>query len=157
MRAVQEGQPLLAAQGDRLEPVIRQCCTRGDEFTVDIDTTLTEEGHRHVRLRSEVTDRTFAGHMGRDPVVEEIANQSEDLQARSRVPLPQALEHHQLGRPDHFLGERFADRDGVREHDVALQLLGVLRRDDLRNVVAESCCDPVDQAVLRQKPLDQLA
>ena len=158
LRAVQQGKAFLGAEHERRQADLGQRPFGGNHRAVDEERADADQRRRHVGERRKVArgaDRALARHHRRQALVEQRLEQAHGLAAHARRALGQARElerHHQSGDGDRH---RRADARGMRQHDVALQLLEVGGLDAHAGELAEAGVDAIDRLALGEDGRDR--
>lgn len=159
--AVEQGEALLLAQLDGLDPVLGEQFAGGPYDAVGaLGVALAHQGQGAVRQRGEVAGATEGAvlvHDRGDPGVEHIGHGLRDLGAYAGVSGADGLQpqEHQ-GAYDFPLHPR-AHAGGVRADDVALQLGAEFRADVPGRQGAEAGGDAVDRVRLGRQRVHDLA
>ena len=158
LRPVDEREPLLAGQPDRLEPDGTERGRAVQELPVDERLALPHQRERQVGERSEVAARTDGParrHPRQHAAVQALDEKLDRGDVSAGEPLGQCVRPQQHRRADDIVGIRLADAAGMASEQPELQLLGELLRDVRRNELPEACVDAV--RVLALHPVHELA
>ena len=158
LRAVQQGEPFLGAEHQRRQTRFGQRPFGRHRRAVDVEGADADHRRRHVGERRQIArgaDRPLGRHDRHQVLGQQRLEQGDDLATHARRALGEArkLERHHQPHDGH--GHRRADTRGVRQHDVALQLLEVGRRDAHAGELSEAGVDAVDRLALGKDGRDR--
>ena len=141
--AVQECQPFLGAKCQRLEAGLGK--GPGGRHAAPSDQDLARPDHRggHVRQRGQVarcTHRALGRHDRDQVLLEHRLEHGDRFRPDARSALGQARELERHHQPHDRRRRRLAHAGRMRQHDVALQGLEVVRRDPDARQLAEARC-----------------
>ena len=145
LRAVEERQPLLRLERQRLEAGLPQRDQRRHHLPVELHLAAPDERQREVRERREVAGRADAPllrHDRVDPERQELADPVHEQRPAPGVAERERVRAQQQHRPHDLARERAPDAGGVRGDEVLLEPGGVLGRDERRGEVAEARSSP---------------
>ena len=148
--AVQQRQPFLRAQGDRLEPGAGQRFGRRDDLAVDPRLADPDQGSRHMGQRRQIAgsaDRSLRGDAGIDPVLDQFEQRLDQFPAHPGMAAGQTqhLQHH--GQADRPIIQQRAGARRMGQHDVALQFGQMVFLDPGLGQLAEARIDAIDGLV----------
>ena len=155
--AVQEREPFLGRQFQRLEARDLQRLAGGQDLAAVARLALAEQHHAHMGERREVArcaHRALAGDAGIDLGVDQRDQRLQEFAADTRMAAPERvhLEHHD--QADHGVVDEIAEPGRMRQDQRALQELQVLPLDAGIGQQAEAGVDAVDRPVLGDDLVD---
>ena len=132
LRPVDEREPLLRLQPDRLEPRASQRLRARERVAVEERPPLADQRKRQVRERREVAggaDGAAARHVRENASVQTLEQQLDRLDPGARVALRKRVgaKHHR--RADDLVGVRLPHAARMASKQPELELLGELGRD----------------------------
>ena len=148
LRAVQQREPFLRAELERLDAGGLQRCRALLFLALHAHAALADQREREVRERREVAggaDRALRGHDRMDACVDEREQPLDHDRAHARETAREArgLQHHD--QPHGRVGERRADAGRVRAHEVELQRGELVVGDARLRQLAEAGVDAVER------------
>ena len=146
LRAVDQREPLLRREHDRLEADGGERVGARQPLSVDPGLALADERQRQVGERREVArrpDRAAGGHVRDDAAVQALEQELDRLDPRARVALGKRVRAQQHRRADDLVGIGRADAARVAAQEAQLQLGRLLLGDRLRDEAAEPGVDAV--------------
>ncbi|OMP13658.1 hypothetical protein COLO4_01203, partial [Corchorus olitorius] len=151
LRAIDECQAFLGGQRNRLDAGGGQCGTRRRAHAVHTHVALAQQGERHVRERRQIA-RCANGTLGRnarhDAGVQQCQQRVDHDTAHARIAARQTGGLHQQHQPRDVVAQVCTRADGVREDEVALQALQLVRGDLRLGQQAEPGVDAVGRVAL---------
>jgi hypothetical protein len=153
LRAVQQCQPLLGAEAERLQARLGQRLGGRPPALACEDLADADHRRRHVGERREVArgaDRALTGHDRRQILGQHRFEEPNCLESHARCALRQAAQlqcHHQPRDGDRH---RLADTRGMRQHDVALEHREIGSGNADAGELSEAGVDAVDRLSLGQ-------
>ena len=160
LRAVDEREPFLRFEAERLEPRPRKRVAALEQLAVEPRTPFADEREREVGQRSEVAaraDGSAARHFRDDAAAETVEQQLRDLDARTGVALRERVRAHDHRRSHDLARIRLADPAGVAPQEPELELLGQLLGNPRRDEAPEAGRDAVGRLVLAKSVFDDRA
>ena len=157
LRPVDQREPLLRRESDRLEPGGGERVLTGEEGPVEPRLPLADERKRQMRERCEIPtcpDRATRGHPRQHAAVEAFDQELDRLDSRARVALGERVRAEKHRRADDLVRVRLAHSARMAAEQAKLQLLDLVVRDRLRDEAAKPRVDAV--GVLAH-PLDERA
>ena len=159
-RPVDQRQPLLGLQLQRLEPCLPQRLGPIQPLSLVDGLPLADEHQRQVGQGSQVatgTQRADAGDDGKHPAIEQRQQRLDHLQPHAGVAPDQRVGSNGQRRPRRLLVQRLAYPGGVAAHQVALQFGYLLQGDDAVLKSPEAGGDAVGHLAASQQSFDPLA
>ena len=159
---VDEREPLLRLQADRLEAGARERVRPWEELALEACRPLAHERKREMGERREIprgADRAAARHDGQHSLVQAVEQELDGLDARSREAFRERVRAKHHRGADDLVRIRLPHPARVAAQEAELELLGELRRDRLRDEAAEAGVDAVGVLArgLRGGAVDELA
>ena len=158
--AVQEREPFLGLEDERLEADLAKGDERGHRVAVELDRAASDERQRQMGKRRQVArraDGTLRRHDGMDTELEEGEQPVDEERPAAAVPQGQRVRPEQEHRPDDVPGQGRADACRVAHQQVLLQPRRVGRCDEPRRQGPEAGRDPVDDLAGGDEPLDDVS
>ena len=155
--AVDERDAFLGLKDHRLESRLGQRLARGQSFAGEEGLALAHHRRRHVGERCEVAgraDRSLLRNERNDPARQHVLDELDDVHphaGRAAAQRQQLQRHHQA---DDLLREWRADAAAMRQDQVALQGLDVVRRNADACKFAEPGVDAIDRFVAARDAAD---
>ena len=143
LRAVDEREPLLAREPDRLQPDGAERSGPVQELPVDERLALPDERQRQVCERSEIAARAHGparGHPRQHAAVQTLEQELDRDDARAGESLGERVRPQQHRRADDVVGVRLTDAARMASEEPELQLLGELLRDVGRHETSRTRC-----------------
>ena len=143
---VEQRQPFLGREHERLNAGAAQPIPRGQALAPDPDLAHPDQGCRQVCERRQIprgADRALGGNTGVDARIDQRKQGFDHLGAHTRAAPSQAdglEDHHQ---PNDLVGKQRTGTGAVREHEVPLQLAEPIGGDGLMDKFAEAGVDAV--------------
>jgi|GEM_PF-3199454 hypothetical protein len=150
LRAVDEGDPFLRLEDDGGEAGPRQRLGGGQTLAGVEGLALAHHRRRHVRERREVAggaDRALFRDDGNDALLQHRLDQADDLHTCTGRAAAERQELQDHDEADDANVEWRADAARMRQDQIALQRLDVVRRYAHARKLAEAGIDPVDRLV----------
>ncbi len=141
--AVDQGEPLLGSQDERLEPDACERLSAGDQLAVDPCLALADEWQRQVRQRGEIAarpHRATARNVRQHPGAEQGEQELGDLDTHSRVALGQRVRAHDDRGSDDLVRVGLPHSAGMAAQQPELELLHELLRDCSGSRTGRSRC-----------------
>ena len=127
-------------------PDARERLAAREQLALDGREALADERQREVRERREIArraDRPAARHEREHAAVQALEEQLDRAERDPRRPLGERVRAQEHGRADDLVRIRLPHAARVAAQEAELELLGLLRRDRLRDEAAEAGVDPV--------------
>ena len=159
LRAVDQREPFLRLQPNRLEADGCERLGAAEQLAVDPRLALPDERQREMRERREVAagaDRATRRDVRQHPAVEALDQELDGLDPSAGIPLRERVRAQQHRRADDLVRIRLTDAARVAAQQPKLELLDLLVRDRLRHEPAEPRVDAV-RVLAVNGPLDELA
>ena len=132
LRPVQQREPLLGLEDERLEAGLAQGADRRHDRATDLDLAEPDERQRQVRERREITRRADAAllrHDRMDAPAEQLEQAIDDERPAAAVAERQGVRAQDEHRPDDLARERRPDAGRVTHQQIRLEPAGLGRRD----------------------------
>ena len=144
--AVDQRQPFLRAQADRLEPGGGEGLRAREQCPLEPGLAFADERQRQMSQRSEVAaraDRAAGRHPRQDTAVEAFDQQLDCLDPRAREPLRERVRPQQHRRAHDLRRIRLAHTAGVAAQQPQLELVDLVGGDGLGDEATEARVDAV--------------
>jgi hypothetical protein len=133
LRPVEQRQPFLRREAQRLQPGLAERHERRQHLTVQLDRAAADQRQREVRQRCQIAGRTNGALRRHDRVdagSQQGQQQVDDLGTAAAVPQRQGVRAEQQHRPHDLARERRTDAGRVAHQEVLLEPLAILRRHE---------------------------
>ncbi len=157
LRAVQQRQPFLGREADRLQSGDLQRLRAGNSLPAVGRLALAQQHQCHVCQGGQVAGgpaRAFHRHARIDLAIQQPHQRLDDPAPHAGAPQGQAVDLQQQQQTDDAVAHHRADARGMGKHDAPLQKLQFIGRNPPVGQQAEARVDAVDHSALRDDPLD---
>jgi hypothetical protein len=155
LRAVEQRETFLRAEHQRRH--LRERGVRRHALAAEEDLADAEHRGGHVGERGQIArraDRTLFRNQRHHTAVEHLLHEGEGFGPHARCAARQARKLQRHHQPHIREAHRRADAGRMREHDVALELAQLVRRDAHAREFSEAGIDAVDRFALRDDRRD---
>ncbi len=160
LAAVDESEPFLVREAQRLQPGFAQSFAGGERLAREAHVSFADQRQRHVRERSQISarsERTLRRNHRKYVMLEHRLQPLDQNRSNSGESLGEEVQLEEENGADFVVGERRAHAGGVAAHDIDLQILEVRRGDDDVREMPDPGVDPVDDAPFADAALEKCA
>ena len=159
LRPVDQREPLLRDEAQRLQADRRERVAAAQQFPVHPRLALADEREREVRKRSKIAARAHRAtrrHARQHAAVQALDEELDELDPGARIALREGVRPQEHRRPDDLVRIRVADPARMATEEPELQLLDLVVRDRPRHEAPEAGVDAV-RVLVAGDALDELA
>ncbi len=158
LRPIQKRKTFFRRELNRVESCCLQCINSRHQTSVHTDLTFADERTGHVCEGCQIAgspNRPARWNARIDVVVDHLAKQFDQLDSDTGKPFRQCDDFHQHDEPDDVIVEILANADGMRTHQVCLQLRQLIVTDADGRQLSEAGVHAVNRFATRDNVIDQ--